>query len=115
MKEVVYLVASPSGVGNTVYKNLPRQLRRDEIAIKTTIEIAGNAFAPPVIEQHISIENPYKGIDLSDVHFQGSTITEAEAEIIRQRRLAKAAEILRANGFDVTKPEGSDDARKSKS
>jgi len=32
--------------------------------------------------------------------------TEAEAEVIRQKRLEKAASILRANGYDVTRPAG---------
>ena len=103
MKEVIYLTASRSGVGSTVRKNLPTNLSRGEVPIKVVVEIAPDAFAPPVIEQSIYIENPYKGIDLEDVHFSGSVITEAEAEVIRQRRLQKAAEILKANGYTVEK------------
>lgn len=103
MKEVIYLVASRAGVGSTVRKNLPTNLNRGEVPIKVTVEIAPDAFAPPVTEQAISIQNPYRGIDLEDVHFNGSIITEAEAEIVRQRRLEKAAEILRANGYEVAK------------
>lgn len=105
MKEVVYLTVSTLGVGPTVRKNLPTNLNRGEVPIKVTVEIAPNAFAPPLIEQIIKIENPYKGIDLEDVHFVGDTITEAEAEVIRQRRLDKAASILRANGYNVQKEE----------
>lgn len=105
MKEVIYLTASRNGIGNTVRKNLPTNLGRGEVPIKVIIEIAPDAFAPPVIEQSIYIENPYKGIDLEDVHFNGSTITEAEAEVIRQRRLEKAASILQANGYTVEKVE----------
>jgi hypothetical protein len=103
MKEIIYLVASRNGVKSTVYKNLPTQLNRGEIPMKVTVEIAADAFAPPVIEQSISIQNPYKGIDLEDVHFSGSIITEAEAEMVRQKRLERAAEILRANGYEVAK------------
>lgn len=103
MKEVIYLVASRSGVSGTVRKNLPTNLGRGEVPIKVTVEIAPDAFAPPVIEQAIYIENPYKGIDLEDVHFEGSVITESEAEIIRQKRLEKAANILKANGYTVEK------------
>jgi len=103
MKEVIYLTASRSGVGSTVRKNLPTNLSRGEVPIKVIVEIAPDAFAPPVIEQSILIENPYKGIDLEDVHFSGSVITEAEAEVIRQRRLEKAASILKANGYTVEK------------
>lgn len=103
MKEVIYLTASRSGVGSTVRKNLPTNLGRGEVPIKVVVEIAADAFAPPVIEQSIYIENPYKGIDLEDVHFEGSTITEPEAELIRQKRLEKAANILKANGYTVEK------------
>lgn len=103
MKEVIYLTASRNGVSTTVRKNLPTNLQRGEVPIKVTVEIAPDAFAPPVIEQSIYIENPYKGIDLEDVHFTGSTITESEAEMIRQKRLEKAASILEANGYTVTK------------
>jgi hypothetical protein len=105
MREVVYLVASPNGLDKSVRKNLPTQLRRGEIPIKVTVDIAKDAFAPPVLEQHISIESPYKGIDLADVHFKGDIITEEEAEVIRKRRLEAAAQILKANGYGVTEPE----------
>lgn len=104
MKEVIYLVASPRGVNGSVRKNLPSSLGRQEVPVKITLEIANDAFAPPVIEQYIKIENPYKGIDLSDVHFKGDTISEEEAEVIRKKRLEKAAEILRANGYEVEEP-----------
>lgn len=103
MKEIIYLTASRSGVGSTVRKNLPTNLGRGEVPIKVTVEIAPDAFAPPVIEQSIYIENPYNGIDLEDVHFNGSIITESEAELIRQKRLEKAADILKANGYTVEK------------
>jgi len=103
MREVIYLTASRSGVGSTVRKNLPTNLGRGEVPIKVTVDIAADAFAPPVIEQNIVIENPYKGIDLEDVHFNGSVITEGEAELIRQKRLEKAANILKANGYTVEK------------
>lgn len=107
MKEIIYLTASRHGIDGTARKNLPTNLRPGEVPIKVTVEIAADAFAPPVIEQHITIENPYKGIDLEDVHFAGTTITEAEAEVIRQRRLDKAASILKANGYTVEKEEQS--------
>lgn len=105
MKEIIYLTASRNGISNTVRKNLPVNLGRGEVPIKVTVNIADDAFAPPVIEQSISIENPYKGIDLEDVHFNGSVITEAEAELVRQKRLEKAANILKANGYTVEKDE----------
>lgn len=103
MKEVIYLTASRNGIGNTVRKNLPTNIQRGEVPIKVTVVIEDNAFAPPVLEQHITIEDAYRGIDLEDVHFNGSIITVSEAEAIRQRRLEKAAEILKANGYSVEK------------
>lgn len=103
MREVIYLTASRNGISSTVRKNLPTNLGRGEVPIKVTVDIAADAFAPPVIEQTITIENPYRGIDLEDVHFNGSTITEGEAELIRQKRLEKAAQILKANGYTVEK------------
>ena len=56
MKEVIYLTASRNGVGSTVRKNLPTNLSRGEVPIKVVVTIADDAFAPPVIEQAISIE-----------------------------------------------------------
>lgn len=104
MKDVAYLVVSRRGI-ESMRKSLP-DLKRGEIAVKVVLEVESNAFAPPTIEQHIHIEDPYRGVDLADVHFTGSTITEEEAELIRSRRLAKAAEILAANGYQVSLEEG---------
>lgn len=99
MKDVIYLVVNRAGVQG-MRKSLPN-LHRGEIAIKVHVTAAEKAFAPPTIEQRIDIQDPYQGIDLEDVHFNGTTITQEEAEILRQRRLAKAAEILAANGYKV--------------
>jgi len=104
MKDTVYLIASRAGV-TTMRKTFP-DLRRGEIAIKVLVTVAEKSFAPPTIEQRIDIQDPYQGVDLNDVHFTGTTITEQEAELIRSRRLAKAAEILVANGYRVQLEEG---------
>lgn len=105
MRQTIYLVANRNGIDGAVRKNLPTNLRPGDIPIKVMVDIKPEAFTPPVIEQYITIEDPYKGIDLSDVHFTGDVITEAEAQIIRTRRLERAAEILRANGYEVEKGE----------
>lgn len=105
MKDTIYLVISRNGV-QSMRKSLP-DCKRGEIAVRVHIEVSQESFAPPVIEQRIVIQDPYQGIDLADVHFTGSVITEAEAEMIRRQRLQKAAEILTANGYNVTEP-GSD-------
>lgn len=103
MKDTIFLIVSPYGVQG-MRKSLV-DVKRGEVMAKVVIEIDNDAFTPPVIEQYVHIESPYKGIDLSDVHFKGDTITEEEAAIIRKRRLEKAAEILRANNYQVTEPE----------
>jgi hypothetical protein len=108
VKDIVYLVVSRAGV-QSMRKSLP-DLKRGEIALKVHVTAADKSFAPPTIEQHIDIQDPYQGVDLEDVHFNGYTITQEEADVIRQRRLAKAAEILTANGYAVSlqdKPKGS--------
>lgn len=101
MKDTVYLVVSRAGV-QSMRKSLPSP-HRGEIVVKVLLTVADGGFAPPTIEQRIDIQDPYQGVDLEDVHFTGTTITPEEAEIIRARRLAKAAEILVANGYNVTK------------
>ena len=100
MKDVAYLVVSRNGV-QSMRKTLPH-VGRGEIVIKVHITVSEKSFAPPTIEQHIDVQDPYQGVDLEDVHFTGATITQEEAELIRGRRLAKAAEILKANGYQVT-------------
>lgn len=104
MKDVVFLTVSRAGV-QAMRKSLP-DLRRGEIAIKVHVTVSEKSFAPPTIEQRIDIQDPYQGVDLEDVHFTGATITQDEADLIRSKRLAKAAEILTANGYRVQLEEG---------
>lgn len=103
MKEVVYLVVSPYKV-ERMTKNLPTT-RRGEIPVKLTVNVDAKAFREPVIEKEVSIDDWREGIDIADVEFDGSVITKEEAEVIRERRLAKMKDVLESQGYQVTKPE----------
>jgi len=103
MKETIYLVVSPYKV-ERMTKNLPG-LSRGEIPVKLTITVDEKAFREPVISKEVHIDDWREGVDIADVEFRGSVITEEEAEIIKQRRLEKMRGILEAQGFTVTEPE----------
>jgi hypothetical protein len=89
MKETIYLVASPYKV-ERMTKNLPA-LTRGEIPVRQTRTVDEKAFREPVISKEVYINDWRDGVDMGDVEFQESVITEEEAEMIRQRRLEKNA------------------------
>ncbi len=103
MKETIYLRVSRSKVEGMT-KRLP-DLARGEIPVKLVIEVDQSAFREPVIEQHVKITDWRDGIDIADVTLKEAIITEAEAALIRTRRLAAMREILEQQGFTVTAPE----------
>ena len=103
MKEVIYLVVSRNKV-ERMTKNLP-SIYKGEIPVKVTVTIEDTAFRTPVIEKEVYIDDWREGVDMADVEFKESVITKEEAEIIRQKRLAKMQEILEAQGYQITKPE----------
>jgi hypothetical protein len=103
MKEIIYLVVSPYKV-ERMTKNLPG-LSRGEIPVKLTLTVDEKAFREPVISKDVHIDDWRDGVDVADVEFRGSVITEEEAELIKQRRLEKMRGILEAQGFTVTEPE----------
>ena len=104
MKETIYLRVSRSKV-ESMTKNLP-DLRRGEIPVKLVIEVDAGAFREPVIERHVKISDWREGIDIADLDLRESVITEAEAQIIRDRRLAQMRKILEDHGFSVTADSG---------
>jgi hypothetical protein len=108
MREIIYLVVSRQRV-ERMTKNLP-QLSRGEIPVKLILEVAPGAFREPVIERHVVVDDWRDGIDLADVNFTETFITEAEAAIIRQRRLDKMAELLAEHGWKVDRPVEESDA-----
>lgn len=100
MKDVIWLVVSPSGVKRMTKR--PPDVNRGEIAAKVTIEVPREAFRPPVVERTLVIEDWRDGTELEDVRLRKDVITEAEAGEIVQRRLARYADLLREHGATVT-------------
>lgn len=105
MKEVIYLRVSRQKVEGMT-KNLPA-LAHGEIPVKLVIEVEPGAFREPVIERHVKVVDWREGIDIADISLKESVITEAEAQMIRDRRLAAMRKILEGQGFTVTEPEAS--------
>lgn len=103
MKDTIYLYVTRSGV-DRMRKTLG-DYSKGEVPVKLNIEIPNDAFQPPVVEQHVFIDNWNKGVDVDDVRFEKSIITEEEAAVIRERRLEKMRSILMSQGYTVTEPE----------
>ena len=102
MKDTIYLRVSPSRVEGMT-KSLP-SLNRGEIPVKIVIEVEPGAFREPVVERHVKVADWREGIDVSDVTLREATITEAEAQLIRDRRLAAMRQVLEDHGYGVTDP-----------
>lgn len=102
MNETIYLRISRRKV-EAMTKSLP-WLNRGEIPVRLNLEIKDEAFREPVIVKDVVINDWREGIDMADVDFKGTMITEEEAEVIRQRRLEKMQQILEEQGYEVTKP-----------
>lgn len=101
MKETIFLIVSRNKVED-MRKNLPR-LSRGQIPIKLNVEVKADAFVEPTIERDIVIDNWNHDIDVSDVLFEKSTITQKEADIIKENRLQRMQEILQQHGYEVKK------------
>ena len=103
MKEVIYLAVSRRKV-ERMNKAMP-DLRRGEIPVKLVVEVDEAAFREPVIERHVHIVDWREGIDLADITLRESVITEDEAQMIRDRRLAAMRRILEEHDYEVIPPE----------
>lgn len=106
MKETIYLRVSKSRVEGMT-KKLP-DLQRGEIPVKLVIEVDPAAFREPVIEHHVKITDWREGIDIADLDLREAIITEAEAQVIRDRRLAQMRQVLEQHGYAVTPAETGD-------
>lgn len=84
-------------------KSLPH-LNRGEIPVKVVVEVDETAFREPVIERHVHVTDWREGIDLADIELREAVITEEEAQIIRDRRIAQMRCILEERGFTITAP-----------
>jgi hypothetical protein len=106
VQETIFLVVSPHKV-ERMTKSLP-QLKRGEIPVKLVVTVAATAFREPVIERTVEIVDWRDGIEVGDLELKESFITEEEAALIRERRLAKMRELLESNGYLVTPKEPED-------
>lgn len=102
MKEIIFLRVSKKGVHGFT-KNLP-SLSRGEIPVKLTLTVEDSAFREPVVAKEVTITDWREGIDIADVEFKEAIITEEEASLIKQRRLAKMRDILKQHGYNVEEP-----------
>jgi hypothetical protein len=102
VKETIYLRVSRTKVEGMT-KNLP-QLARGEIPVKLVVEVDPAAFREPVIEHHVRIADWRQGIDIADVELREAIITEEEAALIRERRLAAMRPVLEEHGYGITGP-----------
>lgn len=103
MRQIVYLYCDEYGVNRTT-KTLG-QVRRGEIPVKLELVIEETAFREPIIEKKVVVEDWRQGVDIADVDFKETFITEEEAETIRQMRFEKMSEILAKQGYQVTPPQ----------
>jgi len=103
MKELIYLRVDRSGVKGMT-KKAP-SIYKDEIIVKLNIEVDNKAFGVPTIEQNVVVNDWSSDIDVKDVAFEQHIITQEEANMIRERRLARMKEILEGQGYQITKPE----------
>lgn len=106
MKDTIYLrMDRYKVVGMT--KSMPGTVDRGEIVVKVEVTAAQDAFREPSLVRTIEVTDWRDGIDLADVEFRQKFITEDEAEIIRQKRLARMRDILTDHGYSVAAPENS--------
>jgi hypothetical protein len=107
VKEAIYLKVSRTRVEG-MYKSLPA-VGRYEIPVKVVVEVKDNAFREPTIERHVTVTDWRDGIELADVELREGIITEAEAEVIKKRRLAQMRAVLEERGYSVTEPPADDE------
>ena len=107
MRQTIFLYATEYGIASRVTRELGK-IQRGEIPIKLTLDIEETAFREPVIEKEVKIEDWRQGVDIADVDFKETFITEEEAATIREMRFQKMSEILKQQGYSVTKPQEGD-------
>jgi hypothetical protein len=83
------------------------QIRAGEIPVKLRVVVAPSAFREPVIERRVEVTDWREGIDIADIDFRETFITEKEAAQIRAQRLAAMKEILEEHGYNVEPAESS--------
>ena len=76
-----------------------------EIVIKVNVSVDDKVFGTPVIEQNVHVVDWASDIDVKDVRLEQNVITEAEAAMIRESRLARMKEILEEQGYNISRDE----------
>lgn len=107
MKDVIFLVCDLTKVVKMTKS--PPSLRRGEIVVRLDVTVKDDAFREPVLVREVVVEDWREGIDLGDVEFRNSVITEDEAAIIRQHRLKRMIDILGEQGYTVYAPTDEDE------
>lgn len=103
MKDIIYLRVAKTGVKGMT-KSMPA-LGRGEIPVKLEVTIDAAAFREPTLVRQVHITDWREGIDLADVELREAVITEEEAQLIRDRRVAQMRAILESQGYTITAPE----------
>lgn len=107
MKKTIYLRVDRHNVLG-MSKTMP-SIYKDEIVVKLNLEVKDKVFGSPVIEQNVTVVDWASNIDIQDVEFSKSIITEQEAQMIRERRLQRMKEILESQGFTVVEKSGDEE------
>ena len=107
VNEFIYLVLSRRSV-EKMYKN-PPGVRRGEIVVKVHVKAADSAFREPTLVREIEVVDPVDGMHVPDIEFTQKFITEAEVEVLKQRRIAAMIELLAEQGYHVVAPREADD------
>lgn len=104
MKDTIWLVVSRRGVERMNKRDRPA-VARDEILVKLLVTMPDSAFREPTLECEVAVEDWRQGIDIADVRFETPVITQAEAAMIREHRLAEMRRILTEQGYEIYGPE----------
>ncbi len=86
-------------------KNLPPRYK-GESPIKLSLTVEPAAFREPVIEKSVVVEDWREGIDIADVEVKETAMTEEEAQLTQDQRLQRMREVLKTQGYVVSKPDG---------
>jgi hypothetical protein len=103
MRDTIWLVISPERVEKMTKS--PPDTTRGRIAVKVLVTVPASAFQPPVLQKELHVEDWRDGTELGDLDLRQDVITQAEADMIVQRRIARMADILRERGAVVTWPD----------
>jgi hypothetical protein len=100
MKQTIYLAVTRQGV-DRMTKRMP-DLQRGEIPIKLMLEVDPAAFVAQDGQENLPV--PWDDFDVRPLDIRDGIITEQEAAMIVQQRLADMSAVLEARGYTITPP-----------